>query len=148
MSQYADGQTGGALDPTRNINFTGGTDFAQVTVSTPLGQFGYATGAGGVVTQATSKATAVTLNTNCGKITMNGAALSNGAIVSFTLTNSAISVGDLLILNHVATGTVGSYLLNAQCSNGSAVITVTNITGGSLSEAIVIAFAVIDGAVS
>jgi hypothetical protein len=46
---------------------------------------GYATGAGGTVTQATSKSTAVTLNTVTGAITMNNAALAAATIVSFTL---------------------------------------------------------------
>jgi hypothetical protein len=49
----------------------------------------------------------------------------------------------VLILNHISGGTAGSYLLNAQSAAGSASINVRNITVGSLSEAIVIAFAVI-----
>jgi hypothetical protein len=48
-----------------------------------------------------------------------------------------------LILNHLSAGTAGSYLLNAQAGAGSASINVHNITSGSLSEAIVIGFAVI-----
>lgn len=106
---------------------------------------GYMTGAGGAVTQATNKATGVTLNKVCGEITMNGAALAAATIVSFTLTNSAIAATDTLILNHVTTGTRGAYTLNAQCAAGSAVIYVRNNTAGSLSEAIVIRFAVIKG---
>lgn len=104
---------------------------------------GYATGAGGTIIQATNKSTGVTLSKTCGAITMNNAALAAAAIVSFTLTNTTIAAGDVLILNHSATGTVGSYLLNCQCGAGSAVINVTNITVGSLSEAIVISFVVI-----
>jgi len=104
---------------------------------------GYITGEGGTVTQATSKATAVTLNKKCGQITMNGAALAAATTVSFTLTNSTIAATDLLVLNHVSGGTAGSYLLNAQAAAGSASINVRNITAGSLSEAIVIGFAVI-----
>ena len=110
--------------------------------------FGYGTGAGGAVTQATSKSTAVTLNKLCGRITMHGAALAAGAIVSFTLTNSNIGVNDVLVLNHVSGGTAGPYLLNAQPANGSAVINVRNTSAGSLSQAIVIGFVVIKGAVS
>jgi len=106
---------------------------------------GYAVGAGGTVSQATDKSTGVTLDAYTGQITMNGAALSGAAIVSFTLTNSRIASGDVLVLNHVSGGTLGAYTLNAACGSGSAVIYVRNSTAGSLSEAIVIRFAVIRG---
>jgi len=106
------------------------------------GTFGYGAGRG-TVTQATNKSTGVTLNAPCGAITMNGAALSADTTVSFTLTSSSIAATDLLILNHVSGGTAGSYTLNAQAAAGSASINVRNITAGSLSEAIVIGFAVI-----
>lgn len=104
---------------------------------------GYVTGEGGTVTQATSKSTGVTLSKRCGQITLNGAALAANTTVSFTLTNSTIAATDLLVLNHVSAGTAGAYLLNAQAAAGSASINVRNITAGSLSEAIVIGFAVI-----
>ena len=104
---------------------------------------GYITGEGGTVTQATSKSTAVTLNKKCGTITLNNAALAADAIVSFTLTNSTIAATDVVVLNHASAGTAGSYALNAQAAAGSALINVTNISAGSLSEAIVIRFAVI-----
>jgi hypothetical protein len=107
------------------------------------GKLGYATGSGGVVTQATSKATGVTLNKSNGQITLNNAALAADTTVSFTLTNSLIAAGDILVLNHISGGTAGSYLLNAQSVAGSASINVRNITVASLSEAIVIAYAVI-----
>ncbi|CAB4160542.1 hypothetical protein UFOVP773_2 [uncultured Caudovirales phage] len=113
----------------------------QVISST--GKQGYATGAGGTVTQATSKATGVTLSKPTGQITLNAAALNLDTTVSFTLTNTVIEAGDILIMNHISGGTAGSYLLNAQSAAGSASINVRNITAGSLSEAIVIAFAVI-----
>jgi hypothetical protein len=106
------------------------------------GVFGYISGTG-TVTQATNKATGVTLNSPTGQITLNGAALAADTTVSFTLTNSSITANDLLILNHVSGGTAGSYLLNAQAAAGSASINVRNITAGSLSEAIVLGFAVI-----
>lgn len=101
---------------------------------------------GGTVTQATNKSTGVTLDKTCGDITMNSAALASATTVSFTLTNAAIGEKDLLALNHVSGGTAGAYTLNAQCGAGSASINVRNVTGGSLSEAIVIRFAVIKGA--
>jgi hypothetical protein len=107
------------------------------------GKQGYATGAGGTVTQNTSKATAVTLSKSTGQITLNAAALAADTTVSFTLTNTVIEAGDILVMNHISGGTAGSYLLNAQSAAGSASVNVRNITTGSLSEAIVIAFAVI-----
>lgn len=106
-------------------------------------QLGYTTDAQGTVTQATSKSTAVTLNKSAGQITMNAAALGATTNVTFTLNNSFISPNDVLILN-VYGGTAGSY--NVWVSGlavGSASITVRNITGGSLSEAININFALI-----
>ena len=109
------------------------------------GQLGYSTDAQGTVTQLTSKATGVTLNKSCGQITLNDAALAGTTNVTFTLTNSVISTKDVLILN-VYGGTSGSYnVWVSGLAAGSATITVRNITGGSLSEAININFAIIHG---
>jgi hypothetical protein len=83
----------------------------------------------------------VTLNKLCGQITLSAAALAANTTASFVLTNSNIAAGDLLILNHVSGGTAGAYSLNAQCGAGTASINVRNITAGSLSEPIVIGFA-------
>ncbi|WP_051080351.1 hypothetical protein [Methylocystis rosea] len=111
-----------------------------------VGAFGYATGAGGTVTQLTSKSTGVTLHKLCGQITMNAAALGSLGIASFVLTNSFIEAGDNLILNHVGGGAnFGAYRLNGRCVAGSATIDVMNSTGGLLAEAIVIRFTVIKG---
>ena len=112
-------------------------------VITGTGKQGYATGSGGVVTQITSKATGVTLSKSTGQITLDSAALAASTTVSFTLTNTVIEAGDILVMNHISGGTAGSYTLNAQSAAGSASINVRNISLGSLSEAIVIAFAVI-----
>jgi hypothetical protein len=110
-------------------------------------KFGYQTGAGvgGTVTQLTSKSTAVTLNKLSGQITMNNAALASGAVVSFTLTNSTIAATDVLAINIVAS-TAGSYVVNANCLSGSATITLSNISTGSLSEAVQLRYVVMRGA--
>lgn len=108
-------------------------------------QIGYSTAAQGAVTQATSKSTGVTLNSSMGQITMNNAALASVTNVTFTLTNSLLSSKDVLILN-VTNGTSGAY--NAWVSSmtaGSATITLRNISGGSLSEAVIINYAIIHG---
>ena len=106
-------------------------------------EIGYASGAQGTVTQATSKSTGVTLNTSAGQITMNNASLATVTNVTFTLTNSVLSAKDVLLLN-VTNGTSGAY--NAFVSSmaaGSATITLRNISAGSLSEAVVLNFVII-----
>jgi hypothetical protein len=123
-------------------NAAGAQAGGNLSYDATAGTFGYGTGRG-TVTQATNKSTGVTLNAPCGAITMNGAALSADTTVSFTLTNSSVAATDLLVLNHVSGGTAGAYTLNAQAAAGSASINVRNITAGSLSEAVVIGFAVI-----
>ena len=121
-----------------------GTTYGErVLVDKPLGGVGYATGAGGTATQLTSKSTGVTLSKAAGQITTHNAALAAATIVSFVLTNTAIAAGDVLVLNHVSGGTLGAYTLNARCAAGSATIDIRNNTAGSLSEAIVIGFALI-----
>lgn len=107
-------------------------------------QFGYTTAAQGAVTQATSKSTAVTLNKSAGRITMDGAALAGNTAVSFTLNNSLLSANDVIILNVGAVGTAGAYTTYvSSMSAGSAVLTLRNLTSGSLSEAVVLNFALI-----
>lgn len=115
---------------------------------TTTGPIGYETGAGGTVTQATSKATGVTLDKVCGEITLHSASLSAGATASFVLTNSQIEAADNLILNHVSTGTFGAYDINGRCGAGVATIDVSNRTGGALAEAIVLRFTLIKGVTS
>lgn len=113
------------------------------------GGLGYATGAGGTVTQATSKSTGVTLNRPTGLITMNAAALAAGTSVAFTLTNSTIAATDLVFAHVVSGGTSSSYFVQTESvSAGSCTIHVRNISAGSLSEALVIRFAVLKSASS
>ena len=105
---------------------------------------GYATGAGGAVTQATNKSTGVTLSKVCGAITLNNASLADATTVSFTVTNTAVAATDTVIVNHSSAGTAGSYLVWADSIGaGSFKINVRNVSGGSLSEAIVLTFSVI-----
>ena len=108
-------------------------------------ELGYTAAAQGTVTQATSKSTAVTLNKSAGVITMNNASLATATNATFTLNNSLISANDTVILT-ISGGqtTPGSYNVFANSlAAGSVSITLRNISGGSLSEAIAINFALI-----
>jgi hypothetical protein len=109
------------------------------------GELGYTQEAFGTVTQATDKSTAVTLNKSMGRITMNGAALNTGTNATFTLNNSTIVANDTVILT-ISGGqaTPGSYNAFANgLATGSVSISLRNISGGTLSEAVVVNFCVI-----
>jgi hypothetical protein len=108
-------------------------------------QIGYTAAAQGTVTQATSKSTAVTLNKPAGRITMDAASLATATNATFTLNNSFISANDTVILT-ISGGqaTAGSYNVFANnLGTGTVSISLRNISGGSLSEAVVINFAII-----
>ena len=104
---------------------------------------------GGTVTQATSKSTGVTLNTESGQITMKNAQLDAGVEVTFTVTNDKIAAEDVVVVNHGSAGTAGSYLVGVSTvAAGSFKVTVTNASAGNLREAIVINFVALKGASS
>jgi hypothetical protein len=137
--------TGSTIDNT----VIGGTTAAAVTGTTiyASSELGYNASAQGTVTQATSKATGVTLNKSSGQITMNAASLAAGTTVLFTLTNSILTAKDVLIVNVGSGGTSGAYWpYVANVAAGTAVIGVYNNTASPLAEAIVINYAVIHGA--
>jgi hypothetical protein len=133
----------------------GGTTITVFDLNRPLlaaeGQtIGYqgASGTGGTVTQATNKATGVTLNKPVGQITLNNASLAAATTVNFTLTNSYIGNTDLLVLNQTSTANAGGYYFNAICNAGNAQISVRNIMAASASDAVVIRYAVVKGEIT
>lgn len=109
----------------------------------PGSGIGYGTGAGGTQTQLTSKATTVVLNTITGEITMHNATLNAATAVTFALTNSAIALGDMVLVQHISAGTLGAYVCQGIAGSGTANITVTNRSAGNLGEAIVLKYLVL-----
>ena len=109
-------------------------------VSTGTAGVGYATGAGGTVTQATSRTTGVTLNKTTGAITLFSAAGSTTA-ATFTVTNSTVAATDVIILNQKS-GTDLYDLMVTAVAAGSFNITFRT-TGGTTTETPVFNFAVI-----
>ena len=88
--------TGGfsASELRMTIASTGGITITSSLLSTSgTAGIGYATGAGGTVTQATSRTTGVTINKVCGSITLVSAA-GSASWQSFTVTNSAVAATD------------------------------------------------------
>lgn len=108
---------------------------------------GYGAGSGGTVTQGTSKSTGVTLNKVSGQITMNAASLAANTSITFLVTNSTVLATDNVIVNlKGGYASYGTYDVKAEgIAAGSFVITLKNVSGGSLSEAVVLTFSVIRG---
>jgi len=86
-----------------NNEITGNTDTATfgggLKSSHATGGVGYSTGAGGAVTQITNRSTGVTLNTVCGTITTDNTSLAAEGNADFIVTNSAVAIGDVIILS-------------------------------------------------
>jgi hypothetical protein len=119
-----------------------GTSLAVTGAVTSSGTagVGYATGAGGAVTQLTSRTTGVTLNKTAGAITMFSAAGTTTA-ATFTVTNSTVAATDVVILNQKS-GTDLYNLMVTAVAAGSFNISFRT-TGGTTTETPVFNFAVI-----
>lgn len=114
------------------------------------GGLGYGTGAGGTVTQLTSKSTAVTLNKPVGRITLSNAALGASTSTAFVVNNSLVAATDTIILS-IQDSISSNLAYQATISGvgaGSFTVAIRNVSAGSLSDAITINFAVIKGATS
>lgn len=129
------------------IGVATGTSLAATGAITSSGTagIGYATGAGGTVTQLTSRTTGVTLNKTTGSITLFSAAGSATA-ATFTVSNSTVAANDVIILNQ-RSGTDLYDLMVTAITAGSFNITFRT-TGGSTTETPTFNFAVIKGASS
>ena len=136
-----------------------GSDFYSVGVSQNFvannvivtGTFGYSsasTGAGGTVTQATSRTTGVTINKFCGQITLYSTTAVAGATTAFTVTNSKIlgSSRQAILLSFASQGaSTGVYsAIVSNVATGSFQITLYCISAPAAAEAPIINFVLID----
>jgi hypothetical protein len=155
--------TGGTLAANERVRITQGLSVGTTTdpgagavlatssikSSSASAGVGYTTGAGGAVTQLTSKTTAVTLNAICGQITTVNTSLAAGAEAAFTLNNTAIEANDVVIVNIKSGATAGAYLVSVGAvAAGSCSITLSNASAGALAEAVVLQFAVIKSVIA
>jgi hypothetical protein len=125
-----------------NVGIGGGNIVAgaQIRSTSATGGIGYATGAGGTVTQITSRTTGVTLNTIAGAITLFTAA-GSATWQSFTVTNSTVAATDTIIVNQ-RSGT-DLYMMHVTAVGAGSFRISFATTGGTTSEAPVFNFAVI-----
>jgi hypothetical protein len=114
------------------------------------GKIGYGSSAGSTVTQTTNKTTAVQCDYVSGQITMNSAALGGGSAAAFTFNNTQILADDQVFV-YVKSGyaTANTYRVKSEGNAvGSRTVILENISGGSLSESVVIGFNVWRGSIS
>jgi len=134
---------------TPNIGAATGTSLAAtgaITSSSASAGVGYADGAGGTVTQATNKNTAVTINTITGQITTHNESIGTGTTRSFVVNNSSVAIKDVPVVA-IADGTVGAYLITVSgVTSGTFTITLRVIGVSNYTDSIVINFAIIKGA--
>jgi len=119
----------------------------RLTSNSPAVGIGYETGAGSSITQQTDRTTGVTINAICGAITTNTASLAVEAAAEFTVTNSSVAIGDVVVASIrsgsnggntdviVSTIAAGSFNLKV-CNNNAA-------AGTAETGAIIINFAII-----
>jgi hypothetical protein len=121
---------------TANLTDLTGTNVLATTT------LGYTTGSGGTVTQGTSKSTDVSLDKINGEIVMHNQSFADRA--TFTFNNTTIAATDVVIVNIASGGTAGAYqvTVGAVAAN-SCIISILNVSGGSLGEVIKLNFAVI-----
>ena len=100
---------------------------------------GYATGAGGAVTQGTNRTTGVTLSKLTGAITLFSAA-GSATPATFTVTNTTVAALDTIVMTQ-KTGSTDVYSATAVAGSGSFTVTIIDLTG-TTTEAPVFNFAV------
>ena len=126
---------------------TDGINTDKVIQTTSSSGIGYATGAGAAVTQATNRTTGVTINAICGKITTDATSLAAEDAAEFTVTNSTVAIGDVVVVA-IQSGTNGgnTEVFVSTVAAGSFKIKVANnnaAAGTAETGAIIINFAVI-----
>lgn len=134
------------------VTLTGGAgavaSTGAITSSAPTGGgIGYATGAGGAVTQLTNRTTGVTLSKLAGQITTNNASLAAEGTADFTVTNTTVAIGDVVVVSIQSGSNGGGTIVSvATVAAGSFVIRVHNgnvAAGTAETGAIIINYAVI-----
>lgn len=117
-----------------------------VTSSGPTAGLGYATGAGGAVTQITSASTGVTLSKVTGQITTVALTTAAAAEEVFTVTNTTVAATDVVVLTTTYAGAGTPLVFCKKVAAGSFDISITNLHAASALDALmVINFAVIKG---
>jgi hypothetical protein len=126
-------------------------DAGALTATTVLSDGAIGTTDGGTVTQATNHSTGVTINATSGQITLASADLAAGAEATFTVTNSAVSATDVVIVNVADdqdTGTLLAFVDDVGAGTFDIVLTNLHASNAAGNGGTVINFVVLKGASS
>lgn len=96
-----------------------------ITSSSASAGIGYATGAGCAVTQATNRTTGVTCTGVSGAITTNTASLAAEGTAKFTVTNTSVALGDVVVVSQ-----------RSGSDGGGTLVEVTTVAAGSFQIAV------------
>ena len=129
---------------------TGGTERMRIDASGNLlvisaAALGYGTGSGGTVTQATSRATSVTINKPTGAITLF-AALGSATPAKFSVSNSVVAATDTIIVSVKSSTNIYRAYITAVAAAGFDIA--FESVSGVASDSPVFNFAIIRGATS
>jgi len=128
----------GALAPT-TVTASGAITTTGATASS-----GYATGAGGAVTQATDATTTVTLSKPCGQITTVALTTAAAAEEVFQLTNTLLTATDVLAVSTTYAGAGVPIVFVTGMAAGLCKINITNVHAtNALNAVLVINFAIV-----
>jgi hypothetical protein len=131
------------------VTSNGGSAITIFDLNRPLNvytnKFGYGTGGGNTVTQASSRTTGVTINAPSGAITLVSAA-GNSSYTTFTVTNSTVAATDVVVVSQKS-GTDKYESFVTAVGAGSFNITFSDVSG-TTTEQPVFNFAVIKGSTS
>lgn len=118
---------------------------AVLTPNVATGQIGFATGAGGAVTQETSASTTVVLSKPTGQITTVALTTAGAAEEEFTVTNTLVAATDIVVVGTTYAGQGTPAVTVKGITAGSFKIVITNLSASALNAAVVINFAIIKG---
>ena len=134
-----------AYSVTATNNFTTTNNMRGGSIRASI-DMGYSGGTGGAITQTTSRTTAVTLNTICGRITLFNATATAGSVTTFTVNNTYVpgTANAVVILSMANSGaSTGNYIpYVSQVDTSSFRISLYCITAPAAAEAPIINFAV------
>ena len=122
------------------------TTSGGVTSTSATAPIGYATGAGGAVTQASSASTGVTLSKPVGQITTVALTTAAAAEEAFVVTNTLVDANDIIVVSTTYAGGGKPIVFVTNVGAGVFTINISNVdAAAALDAVVVINFAVIKG---